>query len=166
MVSAGKKRKFQSPCEKSELSTTLDVGVVDGFTPDEDHACQLHVGERLGKLEQLFEKFVCRKAPNSVPNISSSQDSSRTAVSARSDEKPFKFTGLPLLQSSDGQSLAEGIVSVPCQYIYPHRTNLVSARNTYLVVGAYCQNSNRERRCSNVIRPCPPGIGSFTSVTT
>ncbi|KAJ4359694.1 uncharacterized protein N0V89_000250 [Didymosphaeria variabile] len=66
-------------------------------------------GERLGKLEQLFEKFVCRKAPNITSNIASSQDSSQT-LSVQSNEKPFKFTGLPPLPHSDGQSLADGIL--------------------------------------------------------
>ncbi|KAL5406589.1 hypothetical protein PMIN04_011995 [Paraphaeosphaeria minitans] len=106
-----KKRKLQSACEKSEPSTPLAVDALDVFAPGgEDHACQLHIGERLGKLEQLFEKFVCRKAPNVTSNIASSQDSSRTAVSTQSDEKPFKFTGLPPLPKSDGQSLADGIL--------------------------------------------------------
>lgn len=137
LILAGKKRKLQGTCEKTESSTTLAVGALDDFAPDgEDDACQIHIGERLGKLEQLFDKFVCRKSSKLTLDIASSQDSSQTAVSRQSDEKPFKFTGLPHLPKSNGQSLADGIVSIQywCNYLY--RTDWLSARNTYLVVGS------------------------------
>ncbi|KAF1977447.1 hypothetical protein BU23DRAFT_550759 [Bimuria novae-zelandiae CBS 107.79] len=106
-----KKRRRQSSCEKSASSSVVEVGVVDGIAPNgEDNACQLHIGERLGKLEQLFDKFMCRKPPNVTTTVDSSSDSQRTAVSVQATEKPFKFVGLPPLSSSDGQSLADGIL--------------------------------------------------------
>lgn len=96
------------------------MGVLEGLNPDgEDNACQLHIGERLCKLEQLFEKFVCRKTPNATPKIASPSDSQRTAVSAQSNNNLFDFKGLPLLPSSDTQSLADGIVSARGQPSHP-----------------------------------------------
>ncbi|KAJ4295381.1 hypothetical protein N0V90_007393 [Kalmusia sp. IMI 367209] len=126
-----KKRKLQAACEKNDSTTTLAVSSLDGFAPDgEDHACQLHIGERLNKLEQLFEKFVCRKASNVASNVTSSSDSQRTAISAQSNEKPFKFTGLPTLPSSDRHTLADGILGPRSWTSAPSIRTLVDKEDT------------------------------------
>jgi hypothetical protein len=98
----------------NDSSSTLNL---DNLKAEfEDNACPIHIGERLGKLEQLFEKFVCRK----FSSASASSDKQRSSTpSASSDEKMFKFLDLPEI-SSDAQSIStigEGIVSLP--YFFP-----------------------------------------------
>lgn len=61
----------------------------------------MHIGERLSKLEQLFEKFVCRKAPNTPASL----DSHQTATPPSSDGKPAMSCKLPPIPS-----VADGIV--------------------------------------------------------
>ncbi len=64
----------------------------------------MHMGERLGKLEQLFERFVCRKSSA----VESSSEATRSPTLADSSDTQSKFTF-----SSDAQSvssLGEGIV--------------------------------------------------------
>lgn len=78
----------------------------------QENPCHVHIGERLGKLEQLFERFVCRKMsavdPPEIPRSPTLVDSSDTQSKL----------SLPMF-SSDAQSVSsigEGIVSlrVPC----------------------------------------------------
>lgn len=81
------------------------------FTPgrvDQSNTCSLHIGERLCKLEQLFERFVCRK--NSTAGLSSDVARSPTLVGSSDKESTFGVPKLP----SDAQStssLGDGIVS-------------------------------------------------------
>ncbi|KAJ4354757.1 hypothetical protein N0V95_003530 [Ascochyta clinopodiicola] len=72
----------------------------------QENPCQLHIGERLGKLEQLFERFVCRKSsavdPVELPQSPTLVDSSDTQSKL----------SLPMF-SSDAQSVSsigEGIL--------------------------------------------------------
>jgi len=74
----------------------------------QEDPCQLHIGERLGKLEQLFERFVCRK--NSAVE---SSESPRSPTLVESSDTQSKLS-LPML-SSDAQSVSsigDGIVSL------------------------------------------------------
>ncbi|KAF2642626.1 hypothetical protein P280DRAFT_540477 [Massarina eburnea CBS 473.64] len=84
---------------------------LDNFKPDGvDSACALHIGQRLSKLEQLFEKFVCRKTPNS----GTPSDETRSQTSTLVNEKSSGFVGLPHIPSdapsiqSTGDSLLTG----------------------------------------------------------
>lgn len=72
----------------------------------QESSCQIHIGERLGKIEQLFERFVCRKTPTFEP-----PESSRSPTLVDSSDTQSKLS-LPVL-SSDTQSISsigEGIV--------------------------------------------------------
>lgn len=78
---------------------------------EEENPCPLHIGERLSKLELLFEKFVCRKSSSATPT----PDLSRSPTLSESTEKPSKvvFGLLPEIPT-DAQSISsigEGIVS-------------------------------------------------------
>ncbi|KAF2830822.1 hypothetical protein CC86DRAFT_284227 [Ophiobolus disseminans] len=92
-------------CKRPKIEQTAsppDTSSIDSLPPDRmnSNACPLHIGERLSKLEQLFEKFVCRKT--STPGLSS--DVSRNRTLARSSDKGSDF-GLPEI-SSDAQSIS------------------------------------------------------------
>ncbi|KAF2626235.1 hypothetical protein BU25DRAFT_395715 [Macroventuria anomochaeta] len=65
----------------------------------QENPCQLHIGERLGKLEQLFERFVCRK--NSAVHPS---ETPRSPTLVDSSDTQSKLS-LPML-SSDAQSVS------------------------------------------------------------
>jgi hypothetical protein len=86
---------------------------VDNVNSEEGNTtCQLHIGERLGKLEQLFEKFVCRK----LSNIDAHSEDTQSQTSTLINEKHSKFVGLPQIRS-DAQSISsigDSIVSFPC----------------------------------------------------
>lgn len=76
----------------------------------QENPCTLHIGERLGKLEQLFERFVCRK--NSAVGPLDDPSSPTLADSSDTQSK----LSLPMF-SSDAQSISsigDGIVSLPC----------------------------------------------------
>ncbi|KAF1931410.1 uncharacterized protein M421DRAFT_57013 [Didymella exigua CBS 183.55] len=75
----------------------------------QENPCQLHIGERLGKLEQLFERFVCRKNSTVEPS-----ETRRSPALVESSETQSKLS-LPTF-SSDAQSVSsigDGIVSLP-----------------------------------------------------
>jgi hypothetical protein len=74
----------------------------------QENPCSLHIGERLGKLEQLFEKYVCRK--NSAVDASETPKSPTLVDSSDTQSK----LSLPIF-SSDAQSISsigEGIVGL------------------------------------------------------
>lgn len=73
-----------------------------------DSTCSKHISERLSKLEQVFERFVCRK--NSVAVQPGNTPSSPTLVDSSDKESNL---GLPKIPS-DAQStssMGDGIVS-------------------------------------------------------
>jgi hypothetical protein len=73
-----------------------------------DHTCAAQLGERFNKLEQLFEKFVCRKPTNAATH----SDVSRSLTLVDTEKPKFVF-GLPEI-ASDTQSISSighGIVS-------------------------------------------------------
>ncbi|KAF2020791.1 hypothetical protein BU24DRAFT_338974 [Aaosphaeria arxii CBS 175.79] len=110
-----KKRKTfgcsPSDSDMSGLGGANSAGGSSAATHDES-MCPLHVGERLSKLEQLFEKFVCRKFSNAETAPVTPQSPPLTEPEPASEKLP-KFTfGLPEI-SKDTQSLSsigEGIV--------------------------------------------------------
>lgn len=110
----GKRPKIQSTSHASESEASLG-GMSNNGSTDEEHPCPLHIGERLSKLEQLFEKFVCRKfsstpsTPSSTLNISRSP----TLTGPDSDEKGKLLFGiLPEIQTGSHSisTVAESVV--------------------------------------------------------
>ncbi|KAF3050356.1 hypothetical protein E8E11_008114 [Didymella keratinophila] len=65
----------------------------------QENPSQLHIGERLGKLEQLFERFVCRKNSAVEPS-----ESPRSPTLVDSSDTQSKLS-LPMF-SSDAQSVS------------------------------------------------------------
>ncbi|KAF2874479.1 hypothetical protein BDV95DRAFT_487963 [Massariosphaeria phaeospora] len=103
-----KKRKIYQ--NDSSNNTTSGLNSVSTENVDDD-SCACHIGDRLGKLEQLFEKFVCRKLPLFAGPATDAQ--STTVVDP--DEKGSKADdfGLPEI-ANDTQSIAsigEGILA-------------------------------------------------------
>ncbi|KAH7093290.1 hypothetical protein FB567DRAFT_171589 [Paraphoma chrysanthemicola] len=94
-------------CKKprlQETSSVAEVSSVKSFGPDrldQSSPCSLHIGERLCKLEQLFERFVCRKS--SMAGLSTDTPRSPTLVGSSDKESTF---GLPKI-ASDAQSISE-----------------------------------------------------------
>jgi hypothetical protein len=107
IISAGKRRKLTAD-SASDIPSSPSLMAFGPEKVDDDNTCSIHIGERLSKLEQLFERFVCRK--NSVTGASS--DAVRSPTLVGSNENQHKF-GLPEIQS-DAQSIStigDGIVS-------------------------------------------------------
>lgn len=60
-----KKRKIRGSSSQTDISIYSSMSTPTGTgRKAQENTCQMHMGERLGKIEQLFERFVCRK--NSV----------------------------------------------------------------------------------------------------
>ena len=81
----------------------------------QEDACRLHIGERLGKLEQLFERFVCRR--NSAVALSENPQSPTLVNSSDTQSR----LSLPAY-SNDMQSVSpigDGIVSLSSPHISP-----------------------------------------------
>jgi hypothetical protein len=115
LVNLAKKALLTAGVDKrpkvEEAPSQTDVCSVQSVGPDEEAqtgTCSINIGERLCKLEQLFEKFVCRK--NSVVDLSREIPSSPTLVGSSDKESNFG----PLKVTSDSRSnssIGEGIVS-------------------------------------------------------
>lgn len=112
----GKRRKVPGNSSQTNLGSLQHN--VNSFGSDRlgsDSACSIHIGERLCKLEQLFDKFVCRK--NST--VGSSSESLRSPTLVGSSDNEYKF-GLPVFPR-DAQSISsigDGIVSwLPCSLV-------------------------------------------------
>jgi hypothetical protein len=89
-----------------------------------DHSCSGQLGERFNKLEQLFEKFVCRKPATAA----SYSDVSRSPTLVDTEKPKFVF-GLPEFDS-DTQSISSighGIVS-PISSAHGENTLIETAR--------------------------------------
>ncbi|KAF2262676.1 hypothetical protein CC78DRAFT_582263 [Lojkania enalia] len=61
-----KKRKIQRDSAYDTESNPSGLGSLN-TKGDDEIQCPLHIGERLSKLELLFEKFVCRRPSNAGP---------------------------------------------------------------------------------------------------
>lgn len=106
---SGKKRKTQASSGPNDPNCPYQMAGPRPENVDEENTCALHIGERLSKLEQLFDKFVCRKPSSAGESL----DLSRSPTLVDSNEKISKFVGLPEF-SSDTQSISsigDGIVS-------------------------------------------------------
>jgi hypothetical protein len=83
---------------------------VKSFGPDrvdQNNTCAVHIGERLCKLEQLFERFVCRKT--SIVGLPTEVPGSPTLVGSSDKESN---NGIPKIPG-DAQSVStigDGIV--------------------------------------------------------
>lgn len=83
-----------------------DLGITE-----EQHPCSL-IGERLGKLEQLFERFVCRKSSNPSSTSDASLSRGSTIVESASDKQPKMVFGiLPEINTQSLPDIGQGIVS-------------------------------------------------------
>ncbi|EUC34211.1 hypothetical protein COCCADRAFT_25600 [Bipolaris zeicola 26-R-13] len=104
-----KKRKVHANVGQTSMPSlvSLDQSIA-GSADEENTTCSVHMAERLSKLEQLFERFVCRKgSTNSTP--SGLQSPPLTA--SGSSEKISKWCRLGL--SSDVRSessIGDGIL--------------------------------------------------------
>lgn len=105
----GKKRKIHGNSSQTDISIYSSMSTPTGTERSaQEHPCQLHIGERLGKLEQLFERFVCRKNSAIEPS-----ESARSPTLVDSSDTQSKLS-VPMF-SSDAQSISsigDGIVSL------------------------------------------------------
>ncbi|KAH7135489.1 hypothetical protein B0J11DRAFT_427039 [Dendryphion nanum] len=100
-------------CKRPRLQNQglSEVGFREGRAPSpvntEESPCALHIGDRLNKLEQLFEKFVCRK----FSNAELSPPLSRTETLVDSEEHAKPAFGLPKIdnESQNISLIGEGI---------------------------------------------------------
>ncbi|KAF2193370.1 hypothetical protein K469DRAFT_651726 [Zopfia rhizophila CBS 207.26] len=96
-----KKRRVQG---NSTLESDI-TGLTDRSSQAnvEEEPCPIHIGERLSKLELLFEKFVCRK----LSNVGATQEVPQNPTLIEgTEEKQMKCTfGLPEI-TSDAQSIS------------------------------------------------------------
>ncbi|KAJ4983927.1 C6 zinc finger domain-containing protein [Stagonosporopsis vannaccii] len=105
-----KKRKIHGSSSQTDISIYSSMSTPTGTDRMvQQTTCQMHMGERLGKLEQLFERFVCRK---NASVVTSEAPRSPTLV----DFSDTQSKDSAPMFSSDVQSvssLGEGILGVP-----------------------------------------------------
>jgi len=95
---------------KVEPANSVDASSITSFGPekaDQNDTCSRHIGERLCKLEQLFEKFVCRKS--SLANLAAEVPNSPTLVESSDKESPPGLPKLPF-DAQSISSLGDGIL--------------------------------------------------------
>jgi hypothetical protein len=114
-ISQGKRRKVHGySTSEGDVSGLGAMGNFGSGNSTEEHVCPIHIGERLSKLEQLFDRFVCRKQSHvPTPEASPAPPRSPTLVGDSTEKQSKYMFGLPEL-SSDTQSISsigEGIVS-------------------------------------------------------
>ncbi|KAJ4371334.1 hypothetical protein N0V83_004551 [Neocucurbitaria cava] len=116
-----KRPKIQADSSQTDISSPN----LSAFGPDrvdQNHACSIHIGERLSKLEQLFERFVCRKPSTAGTPV----DAPRSPTLTSSSDMEPKFD-LPKF-SSDTQSmssLGDGILGAQTWTSAPSINTLV-----------------------------------------
>jgi hypothetical protein len=106
----GKRRKIDGSMVDGDVQS---LGGATLASVEDDSPCTTHIRERLSKLEQLFERFVCRKLSN--PDVSPDVQARPTRLE-KEKLKQFDF-GLPSI-ASDPQSLSpfsEGKVTWPTE---------------------------------------------------
>ena len=103
---AGKRRKTQAAPSQSFITCPI-TSSQNQPCKEEDQPCAHHIGERLSKLEQLFERFVCRKTP--FVDTASDVPPSPTLV-ASSEKTDFSLPAIPVDDQSV-MSIGDGIVS-------------------------------------------------------
>ncbi len=109
ILTAGKKQKTHRSSSQTDASSVRSSLNSSGPDRVDDYStCQVHIGERLCKLEQLFERFVCRKSSN----IGASSELARSPTLVDQGESEPKFGSSTV--SNDVRSISsigEGIVS-------------------------------------------------------
>ncbi|KAF1845171.1 uncharacterized protein K460DRAFT_311282 [Cucurbitaria berberidis CBS 394.84] len=118
-----KRPKIQGNSSPTDMSSHPSLNSSGPDRVDQNSTCSIHIGERLSKLEQLFDRFVCRKS--STMGASSEAPPSPTLVSSSDTESKF---GLPEF-SSDAQSMSSignGILGAQTWTSAPSIRTLVS----------------------------------------
>jgi hypothetical protein len=106
----GKKRKVHGNASQTDLSSYAIMDNTGSDRVDEANPCSKHIQERLCKLEQLFERFVCRKNATAGPATTVPQSPALTASGTSEKETRPDMPG----HRSDAystSSLGDGIVS-------------------------------------------------------
>jgi hypothetical protein len=130
---------------------------------EEDQPCAHHIGERLSKLEQLFERFVCRKT--SIVDTASDVPPSPTLVASSSEKTDFSLPTLPVDEQSV-MSIGDGIVS-----LFFHTCTLAGAALTEVArgadvdVGAAASPAGRQAGRAAETGPGSHGTGCAAAVT-
>lgn len=111
-IPIGKKRKVHAHVSQTSMPSLVSLDQSLSGSADEESTCSVHMAERLSKLEQLFERFVCRK---SSTNTTPSGLQSPPLIASGSGEKISKWCrlGLPSDVRSES-SIGDGIVSSLC----------------------------------------------------
>ncbi|KAH8730793.1 hypothetical protein GQ44DRAFT_699863 [Phaeosphaeriaceae sp. PMI808] len=112
--------------ELSNLANSNPVNGLPSDRVDQSTICSLHIGERLCKLEQLFERFVCRKNP--VPTSPAEVLSSPTLVGSSDKESTFGASKI----ASDARSMSsigEGILGAQTWTSAPVIRNVANQQN-------------------------------------
>lgn len=109
LIGTGKKRRL---CDDATQPDNSSQASHDTYGPDQaerDSACSRHVAERLSKLEQLFERFVCRKSTIEVaPTNALPSPVPLASVTNEKDMKPLSPPSSVDIRSMS--SVGDGIV--------------------------------------------------------
>ncbi|KAL5114177.1 hypothetical protein ACEQ8H_007925 [Pleosporales sp. CAS-2024a] len=103
------KRRKVGPASLGASSSVTSLGVEKADQSSSSNTCSLHIGERLCKLEQLFDRFVCRK--NSLANLAAEAPPPSPTLADSSDKESFPGLATSpsdLLQSTS--SIGDGIL--------------------------------------------------------
>jgi hypothetical protein len=159
----GKRRKTQATPSQSFTSFPI-TSSHNQTSKEDDQPCAHHIGERLSKLEQLFERFVCRKT--SIVDTASDVPPSPTLV-ASSEKTDFSLPTIPADEQSV-LSIGDGIVSLPtpsCVRV-PTGTALTEAAwGADMDISAAAPPLGRQAGRVPQTRPNPHGTGCAASVT-
>ncbi|RAR00928.1 diphthamide biosynthesis protein [Stemphylium lycopersici] len=91
ITSHGKKPKVHGDVGQTNIGSPLSMDQHNPEKVGEQNTCAAHIAERLGKLEQLFEKFVCRKNSTSGASFAAPQTPPPTAsTSSENTSKPHR----------------------------------------------------------------------------
>ncbi|KAI8935376.1 hypothetical protein NX059_007959 [Plenodomus lindquistii] len=107
-----KKRKTHGSSDQTETNSRASSTVVGSGRLDQDGSnstCAKHIGERLCKLEELFEKFVCRKSPILGPPPEAPRTPPLTA-SEQSEKDARYFLPVYSNDTPSMSSIGEGIL--------------------------------------------------------
>lgn len=153
-MSVGKKRRLCGEAVQPDNSSQASLNTFGPDRTDQDGTCSRHVAERLSKLEQLFERFVCRK--NTSEGTLTDAPRSPTLSASKASEKMIKPLSPP--SSSDTQSMSsigDGIVSLPVGVVLVFTYSCSLARNggvqhhpfALLLIGKRRANPQTVMRC-------------------
>ncbi|KAL6712246.1 hypothetical protein ACN47E_000123 [Coniothyrium glycines] len=96
--------------------------------PDQDGTCSKHVAERLTKLEQLFERFVCRKFTGDGASFDASRSPTlTTSIDSEKDTRPMSPPSSSQRQSMS--PIGDGILGAQKWGSAPSTRTLVDTRD-------------------------------------